>query len=178
MAALIQAGQAGSMPASVVLVVSPRAESVAALRAREMGVHVEVVSPKEPDYAEHLLGALLGAGIDWVCLAGLMSKVPCEVLDAFSGRVLNIHPALLPKYGGQGMWGMHVHEAVLAAGEKESGCTVHVVTEEYDEGPIVLQMRCPVEQDDTPESLAARVLALEHEAFPMALEQLIEARSG
>ncbi|HSI73564.1 MAG TPA: formyltransferase family protein, partial [Fimbriimonas sp.] len=88
-------------------------------------------------------------------------------------RVLNIHPALLPKFGGKGMYGRRVHEAVLAAGETESGCTIHLVTPVYDEGPIILQKTCPVLEGDTPETLATRVLQVEHEAYPEALAKVI-----
>ncbi|MFN3683119.1 MAG: formyltransferase family protein, partial [Fimbriimonadaceae bacterium] len=111
-----------------------------------------------------------------VCLAGYMRLLPKEVLDSFPNRVLNIHPALLPKFGGKGMYGMRVHEAVLRAGEAESGCTVHLVNERYDEGPIVVQLRCPVLPDDTPETLAARVLELEHRAYPEAVRKVLAGR--
>lgn len=113
-------------------------------------------------------------GADFICLAGFMKLLPSEVLRAFPNRVLNIHPALLPKFGGKGMYGHHVHEAVLAAGEKESGCTVHLVTDQYDEGEILVQLCCPVRATDTPESLAARVLELEHRAYPEAVRLLME----
>ena len=106
-----------------------------------------------------------------------MKKLPIEVLHRYPGRVLNIHPSLLPKFGGKGMYGHHVHEAVIAAHEPESGCTVHVVTENYDEGPIVLQLRCPVESGDSPDTLAARVLELEHRAYPLAIKKVINEGS-
>jgi phosphoribosylglycinamide formyltransferase-1 len=104
-----------------------------------------------------------------------MRLLPEEVLAAFPNRVLNIHPALLPKFGGKGMYGMHVHEAVVAARETESGCTVHFVNEHYDEGAILHQRRCPVLPDDTPETLAARVLEQEHLAYPEAIQLVLEA---
>jgi phosphoribosylglycinamide formyltransferase-1 len=103
--------------------------------------------------------------------------LPLEVLSLFPNRVLNIHPALLPKFGGKGMYGHHVHEAVLAAGEAESGCSVHFVNERYDEGAVILQKVCPVLPDDTPDTLAARVLVLEHQAYPEALAKVIRDRS-
>ena len=103
-----------------------------------------------------------------------MFLLPQEVVRRYEGRILNIHPALLPKYGGKGMYGIHVHEAVIAAGEKESGCSIHFVNERYDEGAVLLQKKCPVLPDDTPESLAERVLDLEHTAYPEALKMLVE----
>jgi len=102
-----------------------------------------------------------------------MRKVPDAVVAAFPDRMLNIHPALLPKFGGEGMYGIHVHTAVLEAGETETGATVHFVNEEYDKGEILLQRTVPVLPDDTPETLAARVLACEHTLYPDALEKLL-----
>jgi phosphoribosylglycinamide formyltransferase-1 len=98
-----------------------------------------------------------------------MTLLPSAVVSAYPGKILNIHPALLPKFGGKGMYGLRVHEAVLAAGEKESGCTVHFVNEDYDDGPPLYQAKCPVLPDDTPETLAERVLELERDAYPEAL---------
>jgi phosphoribosylglycinamide formyltransferase 1 len=170
MAALIGACASGALDAEVRVVVGTTPNAPAMARARELGIRTVVVDAGE-EYSERLHGALAGCRV--VCLAGYMRLLPAAVLHTFAGRVLNIHPALLPKFGGKGMYGRHVHEAVLAAGETESGCTVHVVTEEYDEGPIVLQKRCPVLPGDTPESLAARVLVLEHEAFAEAVAMVL-----
>jgi phosphoribosylglycinamide formyltransferase-1 len=170
MAALIDACACGSLDAEVRIVVGSSARAPALARAKELGVRSVVVEPGE-DYTEHLHGALAGCRV--ICLAGYMRLLPAAVLHEFRGRVLNIHPALLPKFGGKGMYGRRVHEAVIAAGEKESGCTVHIVTEEYDEGPIVVQKRCPVLPGDNPDTLAARVLELEHQAFPEAVGVLL-----
>lgn len=177
MRALIQASTSGELEAQVAVVISPVGDSPAATFARASGTPVAVVAPGE-DYGARLLQVLRTENVAWVCLAGFTRLLPVEVLDAFAGHVLNIHPALLPKFGGKGMYGRHVHEAVLAAGEAESGATVHLVTHEYDEGPIVLQARCPVLPTDTPETLAARVLELEHRLYPAALQRLIEAARG
>lgn len=174
MANLVAACLSGSVPAVPALVVSPKAGTPAVLRAESLGIRVKVV-PKTERYAEDLLLALKESQIDVVCLAGYMFLLPKEVVGAFPRRILNIHPALLPKFGGKGMYGIHVHEAVIAAGEKESGCTVHFVTERYDEGDIVLQKRCPVTPDLTPETLAHRVLDLEHAAYPEALKLVLES---
>lgn len=109
---------------------------------------------------------------DWVVLAGFLWLVPADFVAAYRGRILNIHPSLLPKFGGKGMHGSHVHEAVLAAGERESGITIHLVDERYDEGAPLLQARCPVRPTDTPATLAARVLQLEHRYLPLVVEAL------
>lgn len=116
-----------------------------------------------------LLNTLRERGIDWVALAGFLARIPADFVRAFAGRMLNVHPSLLPKFGGQGMYGLHVHKAVIAAGESESGMTVHWVTEEYDEGAIVFQAACHVRGGDTPEVLAARVLELEHTYYPRTI---------
>ena len=154
-------------------VITPRADAPGALAALAEGLRVETVPyvdavPYEVRLAEEL------ADCDWVCLAGYMKLLPTAVLESHRGRILNIHPALLPKFGGKGMYGMHVHEAVIQAQEAESGCTVHFVTEEYDEGEIILQARCRVEIDDSPEELAARVLRLEHDSYYRALKKVVD----
>jgi len=173
MAALIQACRRGDVPAEVAVVIAPADGSEALALATSLGVETRVVPPGE-SYGERLLEVL--ADSDWLCLAGFLRILPKEVLDAFRDRVLNIHPSLLPKFGGKGMYGHHVHEAVIEAGESESGCTVHLVNEQYDDGAIVLEKRCPVLSDDTPETLAARVLTLEHVAYAEALAKVIYDR--
>jgi formyltetrahydrofolate-dependent phosphoribosylglycinamide formyltransferase len=171
MAALIAACHSGYVPAEAALVVSPAEGTPAVLRAQALGVRTAVV-PRGEGYAASLLALL--RGIDVVCLAGYMFLLPEEVVRAYEGRILNIHPALLPKFGGKGMYGIHVHKAVLAAGESESGCSIHFVSERYDEGAVLLQKRCPVLPDDTPQTLADRVLDLEQTAYPEALKILVE----
>ncbi len=111
--------------------------------------------------------------IDLVVLAGFLWLIPQNLIKAFPDKIVNIHPALLPKYGGKGMWGHHVHEAVVANKEAESGMTIHLVNENYDEGKILFQASCPVSSDDTPEEVAAKVLKLEHEHFPKIIEKLL-----
>ena len=167
---LVLAGRAKEYQGHVALVVSPSLDSSAVAKARELGVQVAHV-PRGESYGARLARAL--QGMDLVCLAGFMWLLPAEVLAAFPGRVLNIHPALLPKFGGKGMYGHHVHDAVVAAGETESGCTVHHVTEKYDEGSVVLQKRHRLVPGETPESLAAAVLRLEHEAYPEAVSKVL-----
>lgn len=173
MASLATACLSGFVPAQAALVVAPAESSPALLRAEALGIDTAVVR-RGDDFGPRLLALLRLSQIDVVCLAGFMSLVPVEVVKAYEGRILNIHPALLPKFGGKGMYGIHVHEAVIAAGETESGCSVHFVTEVYDEGAVLLQKRCPVLPGDTPESLAERVLDLEHTAYPEALKLLVE----
>ncbi|MDQ0104998.1 phosphoribosylglycinamide formyltransferase-1 [Chitinophaga terrae (ex Kim and Jung 2007)] len=116
---------------------------------------------------------LQDAKIDLVVLAGFLWKVPANLVQAFPNRIINIHPALLPKFGGKGMYGHFVHEAVIAAGEKESGITIHFVNEKYDDGETILQERCEITADDTPETVAKKVQALEHRWFPVIVERLL-----
>jgi len=170
--AIAAACSTGSIPARVEVVVSPIDGSSAADFARLQGIKLEVVAPGE-DYGPRLVDAL--RGVTLVCLAGYLRLLPGEVLENFP--VLNIHPALLPRFGGKGMYGHHVHEAVLASGDKVSGCTVHRVTPEYDKGDIVVQMQCQVLPEDTPGTLAERVLELEKIAYPEAIRRTALARA-
>jgi formyltetrahydrofolate-dependent phosphoribosylglycinamide formyltransferase len=116
--------------------------------------------------------------IGLIVLAGFLWKLPSPLINAYPGRIINIHPALLPKYGGKGMYGRHVHEAVIAAGEKESGITIHYVDEQYDNGDIILQVKCPVLPGDTPGSLAQRIHKLEHEHYPKVVEEVVSKLTG
>lgn len=179
MAAIIDACQRGEIDGQVVLVIGTRDEAPALQRATEKGVSTEVVSPSklgEEEYARRLLQTLGDAQVDLVCLAGFMRLLPPPVVHAYAGRVMNIHPALLPLFGGKGMYGEHVHRAVLESGMKVSGCTVHFVDESYDAGPIILQRCVPVEEEDTWETLAARVLAQEHQAYVQAVKLFAQGR--
>lgn len=160
----------GQLRAQIGLVIASR-DTPGVRRAKEAGLHVEVVPGPIP--AAHLASLLETNRIDWVVLAGYLYLV--DIPPAWRGKVVNIHPALLPKHGGKGMYGHHVHEAVLAAGEPTSGCTVHIADEHYDQGSIILQRTCPVYPTDTPDTLAARVFELELEAYPAALKQLLES---
>ena len=174
MASLVTACLSGDVSAVPSLVVSPKDRTSAVIRAESLLVPVAVVR-KGDDYRDRLLSALSDAEIDTICLTGYMFLLPVEIVRKYEGRILNIHPALLPKHGGKGMYGRRVHEAVLASGDAESGCTVHIVTEKYDEGPVVLQKTCPVLPGDTVETLAERVLGLEHTAYVEALKEVIGA---
>ena len=161
-------------PAAVRLVLSNRADAGALDLARARGVATAVLA--DPADAEAWLAPLRAHGIGLVVLAGFLKLVPPAVVAAYRDRMLNIHPALLPAFGGPGMYGLRVHRAVLEAGVRESGATVHLVSEEYDRGEILGQARVPVEPGDTPEALAARVLAVEHRLLPAAV--LAAARAG
>ena len=119
------------------------------------------------------LNELAEQKIDFIVLAGFLWRIPPALLNAYPKRIVNMHPALLPKYGGQGMYGNYVHESVLAGAEKESGITIHYVDDHYDHGDVILQVRCPVMKDDTAESLANRIHALEHANYPVVIEELI-----
>lgn len=158
----------GRLHAAIPLVVASR-ECLGAQRARELGIHTEIIHA--PISAEQLVSLCREHQIDWIVLAGYLRLLP--VPTSLAGRMVNIHPALLPEFGGPGMYGHHVHKAVIASGRTISGCTVHLCDPQYDRGPIVLQKSCPVFPTDTPDSLAARVFDLECEAYPEALELLI-----
>ncbi len=162
----------GGPSARVAHVVSSRPDAGALERARRAGVPTTVLA--DPGDADELLRALAGA--DLVVLAGYMKRVPPAVVARFRLRMINIHPALLPGFGGAGMYGRRVHEQVLATGATISGATVHYVDEEYDHGPIIAQWPVPVRAGDTPETLAARVLEVEHRLLPLVVTTL--ARLG
>jgi formyltetrahydrofolate-dependent phosphoribosylglycinamide formyltransferase len=160
--------------ARVVLVLSDRAEAPALERARERGV--TAVALEDWRSAEEWLSALAGESVELLVLAGYLKLVPAEVIARYRGRIINVHPALLPAFGGKGMYGSRVHEAVLQSGAAESGCTVHLVDEEYDRGMILVQARVPVLPGDTAQLLASRVLEQEHRLLPAVV--LAAARAG
>ena len=175
--AIVAACDENKLPAEPALLISNNVDAAVLTWGKEKGILTRHISSNtHPDANERdieICSFLQEHNIDWVVLAGYMKKVGEKTLTEFAGRIVNIHPSLLPKYGGQGMYGMHVHEAVLAAGEIESGVTIHHVTSDYDEGSIILQESVPVLPDDTPETLAASVLQLEHRLYTKALEQLM-----
>jgi formyltetrahydrofolate-dependent phosphoribosylglycinamide formyltransferase len=178
--AILNAVSEGRLPARVALLVSNNSNAGALELARSQNIPAIHLSQKqcssEEQYVERLLELLARYDVDLIALAGYMKRVPSKVIERFRNRILNIHPALLPKFGGTGMYGIHVHEAVLASGEKVSGATVHIVDEEYDHGAIVLQKTVEVLANDTPETLAAKVLKIEHEIYPQALAAFATGR--
>lgn len=147
----------------------------AGVHARMSRLKIPSVTFSNEDFADGrpILEKLAEFSVDWIILAGFMKKIPEIVLRNYPSRIINIHPALLPKYGGKGMYGMHVHRAVVASGEKESGITIHYVNERYDEGDIIFQASCPLTPEDTPEDVAAKVHALEYRYFPEVIESLL-----
>jgi len=166
------------LQAQVVLCVSNRDDAGALQIARAAKIPVAVIDEKQfassSEYARALLAALAKHEVNFIALAGFMRKVPVEVVRQFRQRIVNIHPALLPGFGGKGLYGRRVHEAVLEYGCKISGATVHFVDEEYDTGPPILQRCVAVLEHDTPETLAARVLEIEHQIYPEALQLFVD----
>jgi phosphoribosylglycinamide formyltransferase/phosphoribosylglycinamide formyltransferase-1 len=156
--------------ASVVLVASNRPDSPVLIRAATASI--DIATFDAADDGSELLALLHKFRIDLVVLAGYLKRIQSKVIREYAGRIVNIHPALLPAFGGEGMYGARVHEAVIASGAKESGATVHLVDDEYDRGAIVAQWRIPVEHNDTPTSLAARVLNGEHSVYPRTIEMI------
>jgi phosphoribosylglycinamide formyltransferase 1 len=154
----------------IVAVISNKADAGALDVARTKRIPASVVDAAADPDGTLMLVELRAAGADIVALAGYLKKIPDTVVSAFHGRIVNIHPALLPRHGGAGMYGSRVHDAVLSAGERESGATVHLVDTEYDRGPIVAQWRVPVLPGDDAHALAERVLSVEHKLYPRALE--------
>ena len=161
----------GRLKARIGVVIASKADVYGVERAKVAGLPVRVIVRKEfasaDAFSDRIFAECETAGVDLVCLAGWLQLL--QVPAVWDGRVMNIHPALLPKYGGRGMYGRHVHAAVLAAGDAVSGCTVHFVNNEYDSGPMILQKTCPVITGDTPETLAHRVFDVECEAYPEAI---------
>ena len=157
----------------VSLVLSNRSDAYVLERAHRLGVPCNVFPKEDWMAGDEILAVLQEYHIDFVVLAGFLVRVPDLLLHAYPNKIINIHPALLPKFGGKGMYGDRVHEAVVAAGEKESGITIHYINERYDEGNIVFQTACPVLPTDSPEDVAKKVHALEYEHFPRIIERVL-----
>jgi phosphoribosylglycinamide formyltransferase-1 len=178
--AILDAVADGTLDADVRLLVSNTPGAGALRRAERAGVPTAVLDPDAHDgptaFGEALLTVLGEHGADFVALAGYLRRIPSNVVEAFRGRITNVHPALLPAFGGAGMYGRRVHEAVLAYGAHWTGATVHLVDETYDTGPVVLQEPIPVLPSDTADTLAARVLRVEHALYPEALRLFAEGR--
>ncbi len=147
-------------------------------RAKNLQVPSFTFSKEDFAAGNKIVSFLRELDVDLIVLAGFMLKIPQNLIDAFPDRIINIHPALLPKFGGKGMYGNHVHKAVVAAGEKESGITIHYVNENYDEGNIIFQAKCEVTPTDTPADVAQKVHALEYEFYPKVIEKLVDELSS
>lgn len=175
---LLDRSRAGQLPARVVSVVSSSATAGGLTRAQQAGIPAAVVERKSAgsreEFSRRIFDHCRQHQADLVCMGGFLQLV--QVPEDFMGRVMNIHPSLIPAFCGKGFHGLHVHQAVLEAGAKVTGCTVHFADNEYDHGPIILQRVVPVRDDDTPEELAARVFAQECEAYPEAIRLFAEGR--
>tara|TARA_R100000908_G_scaffold65344_2_gene54592 strand:- start:34094 stop:34678 length:585 start_codon:yes stop_codon:yes gene_type:complete len=174
---IIDAVQRDEIAAQISGLISNRSSAGAIDRARKNGIPVRVINPdelSEKDFSEYLLRQLENWDADLIALAGYLKKIPSSVIKEYENRILNIHPSLLPKYGGKGFFGLNVHRAVLESGDMESGCSVHIVTEEFDEGPVIAQSKVRVYSNDTPELLAQRILTEEHKLYPIAIQKHLQ----
>lgn len=151
------------------IIVSNKSDAYVHERARRLGVPSYTFSAAEFREGSAIIQLLQAHEIDFIVLAGFLLKIPEAILKVYPNKIINIHPALLPKFGGKGMYGHHVHEAVVAAGEHESGITIHYVNENYDEGAIIFQARCEVTPHDTPETVAEKIHQLEYKYFPKTI---------
>ncbi|HPD33507.1 MAG TPA: phosphoribosylglycinamide formyltransferase [Bacteroidota bacterium] len=174
--ALIDAQKEGRLLAEIVCVISNNSNSGALRRAKAANIPAYHISDKmfvsNDDYVKALIDILDKHNANLIILAGYMKMIPIEIIRKYKNHILNIHPALLPKYGGKGMFGLNVHKAVIEAGDKVSGATVHIVNEEYDKGRILNQVQVEVLPDDTPETLAARILPFEHKLYAETINKI------
>lgn len=173
---IIDAVEDGRINGRICGLITNKSDITAIERAKNHKIEHRVLKPSdfetEGDYTRELLKQLENWNTDLIVLAGYMIKIPVKVIDNYEGRIINIHPSLLPKYGGKGFYGIKVHQAVIDNNESETGCTVHVVTEKYDDGPILAQRKVPVKKSDDAPALAARVLKQEHRLFPEVIAKL------
>jgi len=160
--------------ATVKLVLSNRRDAYVLTRVKKSGVPSWVFDRDDLYHSERVLNRLQEEQIDLIVLAGFLWLIPDTILKAYPNRIINIHPALLPGFGGKGMFGRHVHEAVIAAGEQQSGITIHLVDKVYDNGKILFQATCPVFPGDTPDTLAARIHELEHRYYPEVIRDYLD----
>lgn len=174
---VIDAIESGQIEAQITGLVTNRSEAGAIKRAQKHGIPTFVIDSNASDFEQKLLDLLSELNPDLIVLAGYLKKIPTVIINTYSGRVINIHPSLLPKYGGKGYYGMNVHRAVIENKEDVSGCTVHFVDEFYDNGQIIEQIEVPVSSTDTPESLAEKILRREHELLPNTIHKLLTQTS-
>jgi len=154
------------------VIISNKPEAYVHERARKLKISTVTFERKDFETGEKILELLHTNNIDAIVLAGFLLKVPSLIIQAYPDKIINIHPALLPKYGGKGMYGDRVHKAVKQSGDTESGITIHYVNEKYDEGNILFQAKCTIDENDTPDDIAAKVHVLEYEYFPKVIEQV------
>jgi phosphoribosylglycinamide formyltransferase-1 len=164
---------AAAKTAVVALILTNKADAYVIERAKKFDIPCFVFTSKQLRESDMVLNKLIDDNIDYVVLAGFLLKVPENILRVYPNKIINIHPALLPKYGGKGMYGDFVHQAVIANKENESGISIHFVNEKYDEGEIVFQAKCKIDASDTPDSLAAKIHELEYRYFPKIIEKVI-----
>ncbi|MDL2212620.1 phosphoribosylglycinamide formyltransferase [Bacteroides sp. OttesenSCG-928-D19] len=157
----------------VKLIIANKNDAYVLQRARNLNIPSAVFLKEEWKTAENIVSILKEYKIDFIVLAGFLLRIPDTLLHAYPNSIINIHPALLPKYGGKGMYGDHVHKAVVAAGDTQSGITIHYIDDKYDEGEMIAQFACEVEPEDTYETVAAKVHALEYEHFPRVIEEVL-----
>jgi len=176
--AIAEAVNRNEIPARITLAASNRPDAPGLEYAVQAGLPTAVFKrddyPDGKSFADYMLAVLREHDVHLIALAGYLRKIPPKVVRAYQGHIVNIHPALLPEFGGKGMFGINVHRAVLEAGKRESGVTIHYVDEEYDRGEIIAQRRVPVMKDDKPETLAARILKVEHQLYPEVIGKLAE----
>ena len=172
----VNSGEIRNSVLSGLITNNPRAGAIKRAQKESIPVFILPDSHSGPDESG-LFEILKELQPDLIILAGYLKKIPDSVIDQWTNKIINIHPALLPKFGGKGFYGMHVHRAVIESGDKESGCTIHYVNEVYDDGEIIAQEKVPVLPDDTPESLASRVLSAEHRLYPKTIQKLLNQKS-
>ncbi len=172
--------QLGNIPGQIVLTISNNSDSGAIEFAKGNNMLTLIINearyPKQVDRYELLIQTLAGNDVDLICLTGYMKRLPKSIVHKYHNKILNIHPALLPHFGGKGFYGIKVHEAVIASGTEESGVTVHFVDEKYDQGKIIVQEKVKVYRTDTAETLARRVLKVEHKLYPQVVKAFCEDR--
>lgn len=174
MQAIINEIEAGEIQAEIAGLIVNKPEIKSIERAKKYNIPVSIITDKDTiSFTSKLRKQLSEWSPDLIVLAGFLKKIPDSIIKEYKNKIINIHPALLPKFGGKGFYGLNVHKTVLESGDKESGCTVHFVNEEYDKGPIISQAKVPVHSTDTPEILAKRVLEEEHKLLPQVIKKLI-----
>lgn len=177
MQAVIDEIEENRIQATIAGLIANKRNIKAVERAKRYQIPVCIITDTDSvSYESKLKNQLAEWNPDLIILAGFLKKIPDSIIKTYKNQIINIHPALLPKYGGKGFYGLKVHKAVIEAGDKESGCTVHYVNEEYDKGPVISQIKVPVHPSDTPEKLAKRVLKVEHDLLPSVIKKIINQK--